>query len=304
MTNVQKSEIIALIQKEEARLGSLKKVATKCNCSQATLSLLKEDKYDVKGDEMWRKVGAALGWKPNDWQIAPIQNLRMVHQVLRGAKDKSLFVPISHPAGSGKTASIEDFVQSAGPANVFYIKCWEWSRRAFLIRLAASLGIAPAPGSRQSDEVLEGIIDFFQRHRHDKPLLIIDEADKLRPSALRTLIPIYNELEGRLGVVIAGTENLQKEIKRGVQYQVKGYDEIDSRFGRTYIHLVGATLADVRKICEANGISDADEQRAIYQRCSPAKRTVQNVSVEVVEDLRLVKREVMRLNLLTESEAA
>jgi hypothetical protein len=303
MTNVQKSEIIALISQEEARLGSLKKVANKCACSPATLSLIKDDKYAAQGDEMWRKIGAALGWKPNDWQIAPITNLTMVHQVLRHAKDKCLFIPISHQAGSGKSKSIEAFVADDRSNNVFTIQCREWSRRAFLVRLAAALGIAPGAGSRPIDGILEEIIDFFKTRPLAKPLLIIDEADKLKPSALRVLIPIYNELEDRLGVVIAGTENLHKEIKRGVQYNVKGYDELDSRFGRNYIHLVGATLADVRKVCEVNGVTDAEVQKAIYFACAPKKKTVDNKSVEVVEDLRRLKREVQRYTILNEAAA-
>ncbi len=304
MTNVQKTEIIGLILNEEARLGSLKKVANKCDVSPATLSLIKEDKYDTKGDEMWRRIGAALGWKPNEWQIAPITNLSIVHQVLRDAQAKSLFLPISHQAGSGKTASIEAFVTADRSNNVFHIQCREWSRRAFLIRLAAALGIAPGPGSRQLDDILEQIVSFFKQRPQARPLLIIDEADKLKPSALRVLIPIYNELEDRLGVVIAGTENLHKEIKRGVQYQVKGYDELDSRFGRNYIHLMGAPLADVRKICAANGVTEPDAQKAIFIACSPRKTTIENRAVEVVEDLRRLKREVQRYNLILTEETA
>ncbi len=147
------------------------------------------------------------------------------------------------------------------------------------------------------------VIDFFQQRAKYKPLLIIDEADKLRPAALRSLIPIYNELEEQLGMVIMGTDNLEKEVKRGVRFDKKGFDEIDSRFGRNFIHLVGATQKDVADICAANGITDTVLQTSIFKECEPRQIMVQNQPRTVVEDLRRVKRAVQR-ELLLMQEAA
>jgi type II secretory pathway predicted ATPase ExeA len=130
-----------------------------------------------------------------------------------------------------------------------------------------------------------------------KPLLIIDEADKLRPAALRSLIPLYNNLEGQLGLVIMGTDNLEKEIKRGVKFNQKGMDEIDSRFGRNFIHLMGATKNDVVRICEANGITDKALAAALFKECEPRQVQVQGQHTLVIEDLRRLKRCVEREQL-------
>lgn len=105
------------------------------------------------------------------------------------------------------------------------------------------------------------IAEYFNGMAGDHPVLIIDEADKLKPAAFRKLIPLYNRTEHRLGCVLAGTENLHKEIARGVRNNTKGYDEIDSRLGRSYIELPGATEQDVKEICTANGLDDATADR-------------------------------------------
>jgi hypothetical protein len=126
------------------------------------------------------------------------------------------------------------------------------------------------------------------------PLLIVDQANSLKPSALRSHIYLFNECEDKLGLVIIGTENLEHEIKKGVRLNKPGYDEFDSRFGRTYIHLIGATLSDTRKICEVNGVTDRDVQKKIFEKCQPTKTMVgdddNQKTIYVVEDIRRIKR--------------
>ena len=149
------------------------------------------------------------------------------------------------------------------------------------------------------------ITEYLNGMASDKPVLIIDEADKLKPAAFRKLIPLYNRTEHRLGCVLAGTESLHKEIARGVRNNTKGYDEIDSRLGRSYIELPGATEQDVLDICEANGL-EHDRAAAIWSEVEKVKRLVkvQNKRGETKEKnlffcedlrrlMRLVKREQM-----------
>jgi hypothetical protein len=142
--------------------------------------------------------------------------------------------------------------------------------------------------------MITSISETFKRMAHLKPELILDQANSLRSSSLRTLIHLFNECEDILGLVIIGSDNLEHEIKRGVRLNKLGYDEIDSRFGRKYIHLIGATQADVRKICEVNGITDKDTQERIFADCEPIKKELKdsdNVkSIRVVEDIRRLKR--------------
>jgi DNA transposition AAA+ family ATPase len=301
MTNINKQEITNLILAEKNSLGSFAAVANKCKISETALSQLMSGNYKAKGDDIWLKIASALNYSPSDWVFVPTTNYQMISQVLRDAKTESMFMAISHKAGSGKTSSLDTFAASDNSGTIYKIQCREWSRREFLKQLAQTLGINVTGGYVSVDRLGDQIIGFFKQRILQKPLLIIDEADKLKPSAIRFLIPLYNALEDMLAVVIAGTENLEKEIKRGVKYNAKGFDELDSRFGRVFIHLIGATRKDVAKICEANGIANPEKHKEIFKDCAPVKIMVQGQALEVVEDMRRLKRAIKRerLQLIT-----
>ncbi len=296
LTQIQKDEIMQLVDDEKERLGSYRAVATKCKISEATVSQLRKGNYAAAGDDIYTTIGLALGYTfdSGSWNVVETTNFRIITEVLQDAKAESMFMGISHKAGSGKTATSDVFVQANRRRGVFKINCKEWAGRAFLTAVIHEIGAEMPKGYSGINAMITSISEAFNRMAHMKPLLILDQANSLRPSALRTLIHLFNENEDILGVGILGTENLEYEIKRGVRLNKLGYDEIDSRFGRNYIHLVGATLNDARRICEANGIADRTLQDSIFHDCQPARITVddgeRSKSVLVIEDIRRLKR--------------
>lgn len=294
MTNIDKNEILKAINIEITRLGSANKVASKCNVSPATISQMRNGNHDLISEEMWLSVSDALDVRSGDWKIAETSNFHMITKLLEFARFQHEYVVISAKAGSGKSATISQYTRSDQTGGVFVIQAREWARREFLINLCQQLGISAGSGYVSVDKLAEKVIRFFADRQQINPLLIIDEADKLKPAALRFMIHFYNELEDKAGCVIAGTENLEKEIKKGVQYSRKGFDEIDSRFGRNYIHLKGATLQDVREICNLNGITDKATQDVVFESSFPVMANFNNRFVKVVEDMRRVKRSIKR----------
>jgi len=294
MTQQQKNEVVALIEVEINRLGSQEKTAKKCSVSPATLSQMRAGNWDNIADSMWSKVASALGYRPAGWQMAEITNTRIVQHVLDNAKQQSLFMAVSHRAGSGKTAGQTAYEAVNRGNSVFALSCREWAKREFLQNLAASLGLEAWNKTLSMDSLLMAITDFFKVRAAQRPLLILDEADKLKGPAIRTLITLFNECEDRLGVVIIGTDHLAKQMQADARYNRKGAEELLSRFGRRFINLVGATLQDVAQICTANGVSDKETIKLIFKECEPVNRMVGGQSKEVVEDLRRVKRAVQR----------
>ena len=299
MTNLQKKQVVDAIRREIGSLGSASRVATKCGVSKATVSNMLNRVWDKISDELWQRVANRLGVKFDTWQIAPdITNTRIMTGVFNLAKSRSLFLPVSYPAGSGKSQAAKYYASANAGNYVFYINAREWARREYLENLMQVLGIEHPKGIVTVDKLGELVINFFIERADKKPLLIVDEADKLKPSAMRFHIHLYNYLEDKMGCVILGTENLEKEIKRGVKLAKKGYDELDSRLGRRYIRLNGATFNDVQKICTANGITDRALQRAIFKEAGPVEKMIATPegtqAVRVVEDLRRLKRIVQR----------
>ena len=292
MDDLFKKEIVALIELEKDRLGSYNKVATKTGASSATISQMRANNWELIKDEMWQQVASKLGYQPKNWNVVPITNYKVMTTTMRDAKNEQLFFAVSHSAGSGKTASINDFAEKSN--STYVIQAREWSRREFLVKLTETLGIEAGRGYISVDKLIDKVIKFFRERASFSPLLIVDEADKLKPSALRFFIPFYNALEDLCGVVIAGTENLEKEVKAGVRYNKKGFDELDSRFGRNFIHLIGATEKDINAICAANGITDSATQKEIFKEASPSVLVYGGKQYKVVSDLRRVKRIIKR----------
>ena len=296
------------------RLGSQSKVAEKIGVSVTSLSLWLNGKYGADTAKMDAKIAAALGYQEDGWQVVTsIANYRKIEFVVKSCKQESMWMAISNKAGSGKTQTLEHLFNRDLSGSVIFIQAEEWNARQFLLELAERTCGVPKRAYTDIPTLLKLITEYLNRLAADKPLLIIDEADKLRPAALRKLIPIYNRTEHRLGCVLAGTENLHKEIARGVRNNLKGYDEIDSRLGRTFIDLPGATEQEVRDICLANRLDD-DAASRVWNEVEKVKKisrvkskkdgTVREKSLFLCEDLRrlmrLIKKEQLanRLNAL------
>lgn len=305
MTNVQKSQIVDAINREIKALGSANKVSVKCEVSNGTISYMVNGHWDLIKVEMWMKVAGKLNVQFSGWQIAETTNFRMVWQVLKDAKEQSLFIPIAEKAGGGKTAGITEFAK-AHSESVYVIKADEWAKKEFLIALALSIGIEIPRGAFSAYVLSTKIADFFNERAFAKPLLIIDEFNKLKDPAKRWVISFFNSIEDKAGLVVVGTEHMEKEIKTGVRLQKQGFDEIDSRFGRKYIHLIGSTLKDVELICQANGIEDKAKAAQIFKECSPVPYVIRDEQgkpkqeIKVVQDNRRIKRVIQR-ELLTQT---
>lgn len=301
MNDLQKNKIVRLIAEERARLGSQVRVATKCGVSPATISQILSQKWTEITDAMWLKIESVLSVDSEDWKLVATTNYRMIAQVIRDAKQNCMFMGISEDAGSGKTSAFKGYFASGEDVGVYLLQAREWAKKDFLVHLCKSLGIEHK-SMMTLDELGEAIIRFFVLRKTERPVLLIDEGDKLKPSALRFLITLYNDLEDRMGLVVCGTKNLEKEVSRGARYSIKGYDEIYSRLGGTFIALPGNNYRDIESICRANGIDSAKTIQKIWKEAGPVKRIWGNQSIEVIVDNRRVKRAIQREKLLMEPD--
>lgn len=311
---MNRNALIQHIELHKAKLGSYAAVARRCNINPAALSTIMAGKYGANEAAMLQKIAKALDFRENRWKIVrTLSNYRNVELLLSDAKNESMWFAISNPAGSGKTAAMEDLYNRDTTGSVVFIQAEEWSGRQFLLKLILkTMGEGALQGGyRTIAQLTDQVVNYFNDMSLDRPVLIIDEADKLRPAALRTLIPLYNRTEGRLGVILSGTENLEKEIKAGVRLHKKGYDELESRFGRGYIHLKGATEKEVYEVCSANGLTDQELQAQVWNNLKKESRPVRvktasgekTIMVLFADDFRQLARLIKR-ELLINSSAA
>jgi hypothetical protein len=241
-----------------------------------------------------------------EWQFSKdTRNYLSIDSWLGAAKKRSLFIGIASDAGMGKTASLRYYAESNQGSSVFYLSCREWSRRDFLTHFCKCLNLLRP---RTDDDAIQVIIDGMNKLAASgiKPLVILDEADKLKEFALRVLIPIYNGCEERIGLATCGTKTIKTQFSIGVSKGRKGYDELSSRFGRNFVTLPGATLNCVANICKLNGISDKEVQKRIFNECEPTSTNIFGGEkiIKVVYDLRKLKRSVERELEIAERKSA
>ena len=102
-------------------------------------------------------------------------------------------------------------------------------------------------------EMMRDIVMAFKKMQN--PQLIIDEVDKIDDKVLLFLITLYNELKSHCSIIIVATHYLKKRFQDGIRLRKKGYEELNSRFGRFY-ELEATSYQDVKVLCEANGLND------------------------------------------------
>lgn len=305
---MNRNSIIKHIELQKNRLGNYAAVAKRAGVNQGALSAIIHGKYQADDAAMLQKIAQRLGYRENNWNlVTTLANYRIIDAVAQDARDEALWFALSNKAGSCKTATMEDIYNRDTTGTITFIQCEEWHARQFLIKLIEkTIGFKALEGSyKNMAQLMDMIAGFFAAQSADLPLLLIDEIDKLRPSALRTLIPLYNRTEGRLGVLLSGTENFEKEMRLGVRHHKKGYDELESRFGRTYITLPGALKNEVYAICHANGITDELTKEDIWNELekTPKLTTVRTAKgksekmIHYVEDFRRINRIIKRERL-------
>lgn len=255
---------------------SQRQIATQCGVSNATISQILNNNWDSISDEMWRKVEVTLRMDFN-WHTAPTTNFKLIYDLVKTAKSQSLSIGISDTAGKGKTEAFTKFAREH--SNVIYIECKNyWTKKSYIKQLLINSGLTSLGST-------ETLINAFLRHLKGlyKPVVIIDQFDKLKNPQLDLFMDFYNDLHGHCAFVISGVEALEKRIERGVSRDTVGYAELYSRIGRKFIKLDPITLADVKAICNANGIKHEEDIEDIYNNCE--------------NDLRRVRRDIDKLKL-------
>lgn len=248
---------------EACRQTSQNKVAIDSETSSATLTnMKKEEHWDKVSVDMWKKIADYLGYKFNEYQIAETPNITMMMNMLKMAKERSITIGISDEAGRGKTAACKYF--ASREKNVFHVECdAHWTKRLFFKKLLSAVG---ARGTHlPTAEMAERVIARLQNM--EKPLLILDEADKLRDDFLLFVISLFNKLDGYASIAIVGAPFLKKNIEAGKGKDKRGYKEIYSRIGGKFGYIDPVNETDVAQICEANGITDRQVAARIFNNC-------------------------------------
>lgn len=268
-------ELDLLVAKE-----SQVKIANKCGVSNGTISQIINQNWKNITPGMFRKIKTALKIDTG-WHTGETTNYRQLNQLLAAAQMKSLAIGIAHDAGTGKSHTYREYQNTY--ENVMHVECNNyWSKKSYVKALLMSAGFQPVG---TTEEMIEEFIEYVRGL--EKPLIILDQIDKLKDNQMDLFMDLYNALEYSCGFVISGVPALEKRIVRGVQRDKIGYRELYSRIGRKFIKLEKITLKDVTEICQANLIYEEEVILEIFADCDG--------------DLRRVRKDINRYFLLQKS---
>lgn len=298
MTNKQKSKIAdQLREKKEASGMSDKELANAIGgMNPTTVNHIIKDRWEEKphlvSEEYFRKVSSWLGLA-DQWIInREDANFVKVQNICYDAQHDNNSYAISAAPGFCKSASAEDY--AARHKNVYYIKCQQHlTRKAFLARIMQAMGMTAA--MENACEMCDRIIEKL--NSANKPLLIIDEADKLHDNLFQFFITFYNDTYMNCGYVFLGSQFFRLRVLKGVNKNKQGYAEFYSRVGRDFIGLKDLTEKRVGAICKLNGITDVLDINRVFNQAENDLRRVKRVSETIKKERELNQRTQQKMQL-------
>jgi len=282
MTIAQKT-ILAEEVERLANKTSQVNVSHRLEVSNATISNIINGVHESISDAMWRKVQKILHID-FDWVTAHTGNYKLVYNLLSTAKSESISLAISDDAGKGKTHTYREF--SCIENNVIHIECKNyWTKKAYIQQLLINTGVS-SEGTTQ--ELIKRFIEYVRGL--DKPLIIIDQFDKLKDPQMDLFMDFYNDLNNQCGFLLSGVKAFEKRVLKGVNRQKIGYSELFSRIGRKFIHLKPLSLHDVELIAKSNGVVGDQQISYMYQNSDGDFRRIRR-DIDIIKLKKLKRQE-------------
>lgn len=290
---MEKQQIVQAIKDYQARTGnSQNRTAKMIGVSPAHLSniLAGPSKWKLVSKEMWNRVHKFFARDVDEWPIFQTKNFNTIINLCLDAQSNSRMLAISAYTGAGKTTALEHYSKSK-PNAYYVLGNFMMGKKDFVMAIQKALGI------EQGSKIIDMIGAIINRlNQMDNPVLIIDDAGKLRDSNFRILQIIYDETERKAGLVLGGTEYLKEYIDKMSQKNKMGFRELRRRIGY-WQALYPITPNMVAEICGHHGISDKNAMRfiareatnygALRELITNAKRISENgIDANVLNEVR------------------
>ncbi|MES2238895.1 MAG: ATP-binding protein [Bacteroidota bacterium] len=147
------------------------------------------------------------------WQTQPTAQTNAILAHLQEAKEHSQTIVMIGETGAGKSFTSNIFA-SKNPIDTFIVTAGSSDSLGDLItKMVEKLGVN-VPFASKSEKI-QAIADRMKRltHLNHKPMLMIDEAEYLKQTALCAVKEIYDYINPYCSIVLIGTDQLKTNIE-------------------------------------------------------------------------------------------
>lgn len=254
MTNEQKRQVKdALVRYVNSFDSQTKAAESLQGISASTISQVKNNNWELLSDRLWHHIARQVGFYCGEWQPADTSAYLLLRILFSDAQHYAMTYGIAIGHGLGKTFTAGHYFREN--EDTFYLACnQEFNRRSFMATLNATTGL------ENKGKTVPEMMQLFTDHisQKNEPLLILDDADKLKDRVLHLVILLANSVAGKAGIVIMGGDQLRARIIEGVRLKRIGFDDIYKSIGRRFITLSSPGPRDIELVCNANGLYDED----------------------------------------------
>lgn len=253
MTNEQKRQVRDALVRYASEFKTQTLAAESLQgISASTISQVKNNNWELLSERLWHHIARQVGFYCGEWQPADTSAYLLLRILLSDAQHYDMMYGIAMSEGLGKTFTAAHYAREN--EDVHYLAGNEhYNRKSFLDAL-----IAETKAQKKAGSTMAEMIQLFTDHiaRQSEPLIIIDDAHKLKDRVLHLVVLLANNLTGKAGIVLLGNDALRDRIVDGVRLKKPGYDEIYKSIGRRFITLHTLAPLDVKAVCRANGLYD------------------------------------------------
>jgi hypothetical protein len=211
--------------------------------------------------------------------IIGTSNYNTVNQLCAEAQQNSKLITIIGYPGAGKTTALEAYRDSY--PNVFYMRVApSMTAKQFYAGLLNSLGIEGRDVGAGLHDLINQV-SFKLNYDNTKKLIIVDEAGKFKPKFMEYLHELRDNTLKTTGIILAGPEYFQENMKAWRNKGVIGIPEFYRRINH-WEHLSTPSIEEISTLCKAHEVDDYEFIKEVIATCSNFSEIINEIEAYLI----------------------
>lgn len=276
LTIEQKNEIIQLAHDWMTRNGASQSELSKYSgINQSYLSnmlrnqfyMTVQDKEVQIADKHFAQLSEKLGHslRRQFWQTVRTREFDQIIHELQICKHDTKMIALISETGHGKTFAIDKFI-NVHPVQTYKVTVNSlYTVKDIILELGAQMNLPQMVNPLFMMRQVSNKLRYLCLMGHS-PMVIIDEAENLRVTAIQMLKGLYDMVSGHASIVLIGTEQLIQSLEKMKAKNKPGAAQFYRRI-KAGIKYVDSTISFV-PFFEKFGIEDKGLQKLLTQLCN------------------------------------